>query len=95
MGKKKGVMVMAWVFGRLLGVGGTSLTKGLNLGWEMVGRLNVGVNDLKTGPDRSVELSTRPRSGPVQLLSQKGLWTGVEPDGPTVEASNQILSGFL
>ena len=55
----------------------------------------MGVNDLKTGPDRSVELSTRPRSGPVQLLSQKGLWTGVEPDGPTVEASNQILSGFL
>ena len=55
----------------------------------------MGVNDLKTGPDRSVELSTRPRSGLVQLLSQKGLWTGVEPDGPTVEASNQILSGFL
>ena len=28
--------VMVWVFGGLLGVGGWSLTKGLNLGWEIV-----------------------------------------------------------
>ena len=27
---------MVWVFGGLLGVGGWSLTKGLNLGWEIV-----------------------------------------------------------
>ena len=34
-------------------------------------------NYLKIG---SVQPSTEPWFGPVQLLSRKGLWTGVEPD---------------
>ena len=52
-------------------------------------------NDLKIVPDRpvqSIELSTGPLSGSVQLLSRKGLRTDiesvVEPDEPVVEPPN-------
>ena len=46
-------------------------------------------NDLKIGPDQSIEPSIGPWSGLFQLLNRKGLWTGIKPDGPTVEPSNQ------
>ena len=54
-------------------------------------------NDLKTGPDwpvQSIELSTGPLSGSVQLLSRKGLRTDiesvVEPDKLVVEPPNRM-----